>query len=157
MGNFAQKRTNARGSFFAEFTFVRSGAIIAFMRSQTLGMRIREVREARGYSMRELASRAHLKSVAFIADLERGFRNPSPEVMAALAAALGVPHEELRSFDRRAPLAEISALAEKDVAWAGAFRAVVDAAVKGQLTPRKLHQLLESGPVEAHGQSVLAL
>ena len=61
------------------------------MAVQTLGSRIRELRQARGYSMRELTSRAKLKSVAFIADLEKGFRNPSPEVLVNLAAGLACP------------------------------------------------------------------
>jgi transcriptional regulator with XRE-family HTH domain len=114
------------------------------MAVQTLGSRIRELRQARGYSMRELTTRAKLKSVAFIADLERGFRNPSPEVLANLAIGLGVPLDDLRAHDRRAPLHEIAALAEKDAAWAPAFRAIVDAANAGKLTPRKLQKLLES-------------
>jgi transcriptional regulator with XRE-family HTH domain len=114
------------------------------MAAQTLGSRIRELRQARGYSMRELTSRAKLKSVAFIADLEKGYRNPSPEVLANLAVGLGVPLEDLRSFDRRAPLHEIAELAEKDAAWAAAFRAVVDAANSNKLTPKKLQKLLET-------------
>jgi transcriptional regulator with XRE-family HTH domain len=114
------------------------------MAAQTLGMRIRELRQARGYSMRELTTRAKLKSVAFIADLERGYRNPSPEVLANLAAGLGVPLEELRAYDRRAPLHEIAALTEKDPAWAPVFRAIVDAANAGKLTPKKLQKLLET-------------
>jgi transcriptional regulator with XRE-family HTH domain len=120
-------------------------------------MRIRELRQARSFSMRELTLRSKLKSVAFIADLERGFRNPSPEVLANLAQALGVPLDELRAFDRRAPLQEIAALAEKDPGWAPAFRAVVDAAASGSLTPKKLQRLLDSTAPEAPQQPVLNL
>lgn len=125
------------------------------MAVQTLGTRIRELRQARGFSMRELTSRAKLKSVAFIADLEKGYRNPSPEVLVNLAAGLGVPLEDLRAHDRRAPLHEISALAEKDPAWAAAFRAVVDAANSSKLTPKKLHKLLEGGPTPDSSQQPL--
>jgi transcriptional regulator with XRE-family HTH domain len=125
------------------------------MPAPTLGSRIREIRLARGFSMRELTTRAHLKSVAFIADLEKGFRNPSPEVMAHLATALGVPLDELRSYDRRAPLQEISALAEKDTAWAAAFRKVVDAANSGKLTAKKLQTLLENNPSPVSSQPTL--
>lgn len=127
------------------------------MPSHTLGTRIRELRLARGYSMRELTSRAKLKSVAFIADLEKGFRFPSPEVLVNMATALGVPLDELRSYDRRAPLHEIAALAEKDTAWAAAFRSVVDAAHSGQLTPKKLQKLLEASGPEVPRQPVLNL
>jgi len=125
--------------------------------SKPLGQRIRELRSARKFSMRELASRANLKSVAFISDLERGFRNPSPAVLAALATALGVPLSDLRSFDRRAPLEEISSLAEKDVAWAAVFRQIVDAAAAGKLTARGLAQLLGSSAPGSPHQSVLPL
>lgn len=124
---------------------------------KTLGQRIRELRKARGYSMRELTSRAKLKSVAFIADLENGYRNPSPAVLADLAAALGVPLVELRVHDRRAPLQEIAALTEKDTAWAAAFRMVVDAAAAGKLTPRQLTKLLEEGSGDVHRQPTLPL
>jgi len=124
---------------------------------KTLGFRIRELRKARGYSMRELASRAKLKSVAFIADLENGFRNPSPAVLADLAEALGVPLVELRVHDRRAPLQEIAALTEKDVAWAAAFRLIVDAAAVGNLTPRALTKLLDEASHDAHRQPSLPL
>ena len=127
------------------------------MPSQTLGTRIRELRLARGYSMRELTSRAKLKSVAFIADLERGFRFPSPEVLVNMASALGVPLDELRSYDRRAPLHEIAALAEKDASWAAAFRSVVDAAATGRLTPKKLQKLLETSAPDTPRQPVLNL
>lgn len=107
--------------------------------------------------MRELTSRAKLKSVAFIADLEKGFRFPSPEVLVNMATALGVPLDELRSYDRRAPLHEIAALAEKDAAWAAAFRAIVDSAASGLLTPKKLQKLLESSAPETPRQPVLNL
>lgn len=124
---------------------------------KTLGNRIRELRKARGYSMRELTSRAKLKSVAFIADLENGYRNPSPAVLGDLAAALGVPLGELRAFDRRAPLQEISTLVEKDSAWAAAFRAVVDTAAAGKLAPRQLIKLLEERSEDVHRQPTLPL
>lgn len=120
--------------------------------AKTLGERIHELRLARGYSMRELTARAKLKSVAFIADLEKGFRNPSPEVLVNLAAALGVPVVELRVHDRRAPLQEINALVEKDAAWADAFRQVVDAATAGRLTPRGLAKLMETTAPDLHSQ-----
>ncbi len=107
--------------------------------------------------MRELAARAHLKSVAFIADLERGFRNPSPDVLKNLAAALNVPLNDLRAHDRRAPLQEIATLTEKDAAWAPAFRAVVDAAASGKLTPKQLQKLLELSPEDIPRQPTLAL
>jgi len=124
---------------------------------KSLGARLRELRQARKFSMRELASRARLKSVAYISDLENGFRNPSPEVLADLAKALEVPLVELRVHDRRAPLQEIAALTEKDPAWAAIFRQIVDAAAGGQLTPKSLGALLKSSAPDAHRQPALPL
>ena len=67
--------------------------------SPSLGERIKTLRTENGLSMRALAQGAGLKSVAFVADLERGFRHPSPEVLAALAKALNQPLESLRRYD----------------------------------------------------------
>lgn len=109
----------------------------------TFGAKIRELRQSRAMSMRDLALRANLKSVAFIADVEKGFRNPSPEVLADIAKALETPLAELRAFDLRAPVQEIRDITERDPEWAMAFRKVVDCAGEG-LTPRGLMNLLQS-------------
>lgn len=109
----------------------------------TLGKRIRELRLAQGLSMRELAARSKLKSPAFIADLERGFRNPSPAVLGKLADALETPMSQLRIYDPRAPLPEIKALSEKNPDWTPAFRHLLDAASRG-LTPKEFISLLQS-------------
>lgn len=101
----------------------------------TLGERIKELRLGRGLSMRALAHGAGLKSVAFVADLEKGFRHPSPDVLAGIAQTLGVAVDELRGFDQRAPVAEIREMTERNPAWAVAFRRVVDAAERRGLTP----------------------
>lgn len=122
---------------------------------KSLGQRIRELRKARGYSMRELAARAKLKSVAFIADMENGYRNPSPSVLKDLAAALNVPLPELRAHDRRPPLQEIAELTESDPAWAAAFRMVVDAAAERKLNPKRLLKLLEENGGDAPRQPTL--
>jgi Predicted transcriptional regulators len=108
-----------------------------------LGERIKRRRAELGLSMRALAQAAGLKSVAFVADLERGFRNPSPEVLRDIAKALDIPLDELRNLDRRAPVQEIRAITERNPAWAAAFRRVVDAATDGEVTPDQLVELLD--------------
>ena len=109
----------------------------------SLGKRIRELRLAQGVSMRELAARAKLKSPAFISDLERGFRNPSPRVLDRLAAALETPLSQLQIYDPRPPLDEIRALSEQNPEWTPALRHLLDAAAEG-LTPTELIRLLQS-------------
>jgi transcriptional regulator with XRE-family HTH domain len=112
----------------------------------TLGERIKELRLARNLSMRQLAAGAGLKSVAFVSDVERGFRHPSIEVLTGLAASLDVPLSELRGLDQRAPVEEIKTLTERDPDWAMAFRSVVDAASTGGMTPEQLVRMMEKRP-----------
>ena len=121
---------------------------------KTLGEVIREIRLAKKMSMREFTSRAKLKSVAFIADVERGFRNPSSEVLANMAEALGVPLSQLRGYDHRAPVQEIRTITEQDPQWAMAFREVVDQAGRG-MTPKNLMDLLREADKSAHRQTNL--
>lgn len=111
--------------------------------SKTLGERIRELRRLNKLSMRQLAAKANLRSAAFIADMEKGFRHPSPEVLNNLAEALEVPPQDLRFYDPRAPLHEIRDLTAQNPAWAAAFRKVVDAANAGSITPASLARLVE--------------
>jgi len=108
----------------------------------SLGSRIKKERMKLGLSMRALAHRAGLKSVAFVADVEKGFRHPSPDVLENLAAALSLPVVELRELDRRAPVREIRDITEKNPEWAMAFRRMVDAANEGAVTPRNVIQFV---------------
>jgi transcriptional regulator with XRE-family HTH domain len=108
----------------------------------TLGGRIREERMKLGLSMRALAQRAGLKSVAFVADLEKGFRHPSPDVLENFAIALNLPVAALRELDCRAPVQEIRDITEKNPEWAMAFRRMVDAANDGAVTPGNVIQFV---------------
>ncbi|MFH8367009.1 helix-turn-helix domain-containing protein [Streptomyces sp. NPDC018031] len=54
-----------------------------------MGARIQELRALRGYSLRELAQLAHV-SKSMLSDVERGERQPSEQVVAAVAKALRV-------------------------------------------------------------------
>ena len=59
-----------------------------------LGKRIRALREHRGLTQEELASRCGI-SVSFASLLERGERSPSYETLVQIAKALEVPVQEL--------------------------------------------------------------
>ena len=107
----------------------------------TLGETIRGMRIEKRMSMRDFAARAGLKSVAFIADVERGFRNPSPDVLGQMARALEVPLSRLRSVDTRPPVAEIRTITTQNPEWATAFREVVDLAGQG-VTPQEIIRAL---------------
>lgn len=58
-----------------------------------LGHRIAIVREDQRWSQRELARRADV-SYAHIAEIERGRKKASPDVLRRIARALGVPYGE---------------------------------------------------------------
>lgn len=109
----------------------------------TLGERLKELRLARRLSLRALAEAAGLKSAAFVADVERGFRHPSPEVLAALSAALGEPLESLQQLDLRAPLRELREMTARNPAWAAALRRLVEAAQAGSVTPDQLIRMVQ--------------
>ncbi|WP_420377898.1 helix-turn-helix domain-containing protein [Streptomyces filamentosus] len=52
------------------------------------GPKIRRQREQRGYGLRGFAKAARI-SHAYLSRIERGERNPQPEVMARIATVLG--------------------------------------------------------------------
>jgi transcriptional regulator with XRE-family HTH domain len=92
---------------------------------KTLGERVRELREHRDLSLRELAKRIGV-SAPFLSDVELGRRHPSDDVLKSVASALGTTAEELNKFDSRAPLQELKRMAASDPAMGFALRRVVD-------------------------------
>lgn len=66
----------------------------------TLGKKIRELREAKGYTLREFALQAGV-SPPFLSDLERDKRRPTDKKLKTIAQKLSVPFEELKEFDGR--------------------------------------------------------
>ena len=54
-----------------------------------LGWRVRQLREAKGWTQEILAGRAGLDR-SYIAGIEAGLRNPSTKALARLARALGI-------------------------------------------------------------------
>jgi transcriptional regulator with XRE-family HTH domain len=71
---------------------------------KSLGQRIRELREKRQLSLRELAARVNV-SAPFISDVELGRRYPSADTLKALADALNVTLVDLARHDHR-PIVE---------------------------------------------------
>ena len=75
---------------------------------KTFGERIRELREEKDLSVRELAKRLKV-SAPFLSDVELGRRHPSEEVLARMAKNLDTMVEELKKHDSRAPVQELEA------------------------------------------------
>lgn len=111
------------------------------MIQQSLGQKIKELRDAADLSLRELAKTLGV-SAPFLSDVELGRRFPSEEVLAKLATALSVPLEELRQYDSRQPVADLKRMIENNPRLGFAFRTVVEDMKDGKLTPEALAKRL---------------
>lgn len=105
----------------------------------TLGQKIRELRDQKDISLREMAKRLDL-SAAFLSDLELGRRYPSDEVLKNIAKILHVKFDELKDLDPRAPVEDLKRKAEADPQYAVALRALVDSNV----SPEQILSLLKN-------------
>ena len=56
---------------------------------RTLAGRIKYLRRSKGWSQEQLAERASMQR-SYLADLERGYRNPSVRTLVKVANAIGV-------------------------------------------------------------------
>jgi transcriptional regulator with XRE-family HTH domain len=61
---------------------------------EVVGRRLRDLRRARGERLADTAARAGM-SPQYLSELERGRKDPSSEILAAAAGALGVPLREI--------------------------------------------------------------
>jgi transcriptional regulator with XRE-family HTH domain len=109
---------------------------------KTLGQKIRELREERDLSLRDLAKRLGV-TAAFLSDIELGRRYPSDKVLSDMAKALGTSLENLRSHDTRAPVEDLKRLASSNPLYGIAFRKVVDKAVSKKISPKELMEFAE--------------
>jgi transcriptional regulator with XRE-family HTH domain len=92
---------------------------------KTFGERIRELREARDWSVRELARKLKI-SAPFLSDVELGRRHPSDDVLERIASVLGTTAADLNKYDLRPPMQELKRMAAKDPAIGFALRKIVD-------------------------------
>lgn len=97
-----------------------------------LGERIRELREALDYSLREFAKRLDNLSPAHLSDIELGRRYPSFELLKKIAENLLVPVEELEKLDSRPPVEDLKRMAEANPAYGFALRKMVENKVSPQ-------------------------
>jgi transcriptional regulator with XRE-family HTH domain len=105
---------------------------------QTLGERIRELRELKDMSLRELATAIEV-SPAFMSDVELGRRYPSDKHLAALATALGTSTEDLSKHDTRPPMQELRRMTVSNPEYGFAFRRMIN----NKVTPSELLKFLE--------------
>ncbi len=108
---------------------------------KTFGERIRELRDEKDISLRELAKRLEI-SAAFLSDVELGRRYPSDKVLVKIAEALGVSFEDIRGYDTRAPIEELKRLTSANPVYGIALRKVIDK----KITPEDLIKFIEEQP-----------
>lgn len=77
-----------------------SAQALRLLRRRAVGLRLRQLREQQGLSQESLGDRANLHRT-YVGSVERGERNPSLNVLYALADGLGVGIEQL--FQPEAP------------------------------------------------------
>jgi transcriptional regulator with XRE-family HTH domain len=105
---------------------------------QTLGSRIRELRELKDLSLREFAKKLDT-SAAHMSDIELGRRFPSEELLGRIARTLGAGVEDLRQYDYRPPVEDIKRISESNPEYAFAFRRMVETKV----TPAEILAMIE--------------
>lgn len=98
---------------------------------ETLGNKIRELREAKDLSLREFARQLKV-SAAFWSDVELGRRYPSDKKLVDAARILGVSAEKLKEYDTRPPMKDLRRLSQEDPAYGLAFRRVIDEGVSAK-------------------------
>lgn len=98
---------------------------------KTLGQRIRELRDEKDLSLRELAKKVDV-SAAFLSDIELGRRYPSDKILSCIAHALGTSLEDLRSYDTRPPIDDLKRLASSDPRYGFAFRKMIDKKISAE-------------------------
>lgn len=103
---------------------------------KTLGDRIRELRNKKDLSLRELARKLEI-SAAFLSDIELARRYPAPDGLRTMARELGTTVEDLKSYDNRPPVQELRKMASTDPAVGIALRKMVDR----QVSPEEIIKL----------------
>lgn len=100
------------------------------MSTTSFGAKLRELREERNISLRELARKINV-SGAFLSDIELGRRFPSEDKVELLAREIGVPLEELSQYDFRNEVEAIRQMMFADPQAGMAFRTLRDKLTKG--------------------------
>lgn len=103
-----------------------------------LGLFIRELREKKDISLRELAKKLDI-SAAYLSDVELSRRNPSDEFLEKVVPILGVSIQELKKHDVSAPIKELRTLSSSNPRYGFAFRSLVDVGA----TPDDIERFVE--------------
>ena len=117
---------------------------------KTLGQRIRELRQEKDLSLRDLgdllkdAETKVAVSAAFLSDLENGRRFPSEEMIGKLALALGTTEDELQEHDQRGAGRDLDELVGMNAQYAFAFRKAVKLVKETGMAPDEFVRRVEN-------------
>lgn len=98
---------------------------------QPLGTHLRDLREQKDISLRELAKSIGC-SPAFLSDVELDRRFPTDEMFARIAKALGTSAEALKQYDTRPPLEDVRKRTQSDPQFAYMLRRVLESGKSSQ-------------------------
>jgi len=104
----------------------------------TLAEKIRQLREKKDLSLRELAKKVEV-SPAFLSDVELGRRSPSDKLLVSLAIALETSLEDLKASDTRLPLKDLRRITIAEPGYGFAFRQIIDS----KISPEELIKFVE--------------
>jgi transcriptional regulator with XRE-family HTH domain len=105
---------------------------------KTLGQHIRELRDKKDLSLRDLAEKLDC-SAAFLSDIELGKRFPSSEMLTKIAKALSVKRDDLEKYDIRSDIEEFKKNSQSNPNYAFAFRKMVDK----NISPEEVLEMLK--------------
>lgn len=98
----------------------------------TLGSKVRELRESRDLSLRELAKQLREVTAAHLSDIEFGRRYPSEDLLKRIARFFRVSEEDLRTLDTRPPVDELKRMASSDEALGLLMRKLANREISAQ-------------------------
>lgn len=86
-------------------------------------------------------------SAGFLSDLERGNRFPSPSMLTALAEALEVSEDTLKSYDHRLPMDDMEEMHSMNPQFGFAFRKAIEIIKHQNISPQELIDRLQDPPI----------
>lgn len=110
------------------------------MQDKLLGPYLKELRLARGASIRALAEKVGV-SAPHIGDIEKGHRQPSEQLLARLAEALETDLDDVFSHSRRPPVKQIKELIALDPQYGPALRKFLEAIRQHNISPQEIHAI----------------
>jgi transcriptional regulator with XRE-family HTH domain len=102
-----------------------------------LGEKIRELRTAKGLTLKQLADMSGGYSSQFLCDIEHGRRYPESKVLTLIAKTLGVSFKSLKELDVRYVFEDLQRVTWRNPEWAIAMQRIMEAGV----TPQELIEL----------------